>query len=262
MFVSWLESLPTSAAGIIVVGGVVLFSLLLGYAVARFTSNTVRAAHNDRAGFIIAVIGVIYAVLLAFVAIGVWDRFDRAEDRSFEEAGSLAIVYRDAGSFRSGEVLRATLRAYAEAVIDQEWPRMHRGAPVPLSSPLLEQADRHVRDLPVDNSPRLADIQAQMLSAMDTALHDREARLTIDQTGISRIMWATLIVGGIVTIAFTYLFGFEQPLMQQLMIGALSFLIALVLFLIIALDYPFRGGIAVGPEAFRALQETFKAIGP
>ena len=61
--------------------------------------------------------------------------------------------------------------------------------------------------------------------------------------------------------AFTYLFGFDRTLMQQLMIGGLSLMIGLVLFLVIALDYPFRGSIAVEPEAFRALLETFSAIG-
>ena len=55
--------------------------------------------HNDLGGFILAVIGVIYAVLLAFVAIGVWERFQLAEARTYEEAGALTTVYRDAGSF-------------------------------------------------------------------------------------------------------------------------------------------------------------------
>jgi hypothetical protein len=44
------------------------------------------------------------------------------------------------------------------------------------------------------------------------------------------------------------------------MIGGLSFLIGLVLFLIVALDYPFRGSIAVEPEALRALLEGFKGM--
>ena len=100
--ISWLESLPTLRAGIVVVGGFVVLALAIGYLVARFTSREIRTAHNDRAGFILAVIGVIYAVLLAFVAIGVWERFQQAEARSYEEAGALATVYRDAGSFPDG----------------------------------------------------------------------------------------------------------------------------------------------------------------
>ncbi len=257
--ISWLQSLPTLGAGIVVVGGFVALALTVGYLVSKFTSREVRTAHNDRAGFILAVIGVIYAVLLAFVAIGVWERFQSAESRSYEEAGSIATVYRDAESFPGGDRLRATLRAYVRSVINVEWPRMSRGERSKLSNGLLDVADRQLRDLPV-TSMRLANIHAQMLAAMDTALMDREARLTIDAGGINHIMWVVLVVGAIVTVAFTYLFGFDQTLMQELMIGGLSFLIGLMLFLVVSLDYPFRGSIAVTPDAFRALLEGFNGL--
>ena len=75
----WLESLPTLLAGIVIVGGFIVTTLIMGLIVARFTSDEVRSAHNDRAGFILAVIGVVYAVLLGFVAIGVGERFDAAQ---------------------------------------------------------------------------------------------------------------------------------------------------------------------------------------
>jgi Protein of unknown function (DUF4239) len=254
--IPWLESLSTAVAGVVVVGGFVLVALAIGYVVEKFTSREIRAAHNDHAGFILAVIGVIYAVLLAFVAIGVWERFEAAEARSYDEAGALAIVYRDADSFSNGGQLRALLRAYVRSVIDTEWPEMAHGERTSLTNPLLEAADREVRALPA-TTPRLANIQSQMLQAIDTALVDRETRLTIDSSGINSILWVVLIVGAIVTVAFTFLFGFDETLMQGLMVGGLSFLIGLVLFLVIALDYPFRGSIAVGPDAFRALLTIF-----
>jgi hypothetical protein len=259
--IAWLESLPTVFAGILIVGGFVVIALTIGFLVNQFTSRDVRTAHNDRAGFILAVIGVIYAVLLAFVAIGVWERFQEAESRTYDEAGSIAVVYRDAGSFPQRDLLRATLREYVTSIISTEWPRMNRGARSEISNALLEAADRQVRSLPA-NSLRLANIQQQMLAAMDAALMDRQARLTIDTGGINAIMWVVLLLGAFITIAFTYLFGFDQSLMQGLMIGGLSFLIALVLFLIMALDYPFRGSITVEPEAFKALLETFSALRP
>lgn len=257
--IAWLESLPTVLAGIAVVGGFVVIALAIGYLVATSTSREIRTAHNDRAGFILAVIGVIYAVLLAFIAVGVWERFHLAESRTYEEAGAIATAYRDAGSFTEGVRLRATLQAYVRSVIFHEWPRMAAGERSQISNELLEDADRQVRSLAV-SSARLADIHQQMLAAMDTALMDRQTRLTIDSGGISSIMWTVLILGAFVTVAFTYLFGFDQTLMQELMIGGLSFLIGLVLFLIMALDYPFRGSISVEPEAFRSLLETLNAL--
>lgn len=240
------------------VGGFVLTTLAMGLIVARFTSGEIRSAHNDRAGFILAVIGVVYAVLLGFVAIGVWERFDAAQTRSYDEATELGTVYRDADSFPGGAALRATLVAYAKSVITLEWPQMRRGIRIDAPNPLLERADHQVRALPVTGE-RLAGIQVEMLSAMNTALKDRQTRLTIDFIGINSIMWVVLVAGAYVTVAFTYLFGFERTVMQQLMIGGLSLTIGLVLFLTLALDYPFRGSIAVGPGAFRALLADWNA---
>jgi len=258
--IAWFEQLPTVLAGIVIVGGFMASTLGLGYCVATFTSQEVRNAHNDRAGFILAVIGVIYAVLLAFVAIGVWERFQRAEERSYEEAGALAIVYRDAESFPNAARLRRTLEAYVHEVIDDEWPQMRRGERSGISQALLESADRQIRGLPA-TSPRLQQIQSQMLAAADTALMDRQTRLTVDFIGINGLLWAVLIAGAYITVGFTYLFGFDRTIMQQLMIGGLSLMIGLVVFLTMALDYPYRGSIAVEPEAFRSLLENLRAMG-
>jgi hypothetical protein len=259
--ISWLESLPTLVTGILVVGGFVALTLVLGYLVGTFTSLEIRTAHNDRAGFILAVIGVIYAVLLAFVAISVWERFQQAESRAYNAAGTLATIYRDSGSFPRGGQVRAMLRAYVRSVIDDEWPRIQRGERPALSNAFLDAADRYILGLPV-TSPRLQNIHADMLAAIDSVLMDRQNRLTIDLVGINGVMWLVLIAGALITVGFTYLFGFDHPVMQLLMIGGLSLLIGLVLFLIVALDYPFRGSIAVGPDAYRALLESFSATHP
>jgi hypothetical protein len=256
----WLESLPTDWLAIVVVGGFVAITLLAGYTFGKFTSHEIRLEHNDVAGFILAVVGVVYAVLLAFVAIGVWERFDGAESRTYDEAGALGIVYRDAGSFPQGSQVRGDLRHYADLVINDEWKQMADGKQSEEADALLEKVDRDVRALPV-TSARLQDIHAEMLAQLGTALLDRDDRLAEDATGINPLMWGVLAIGAAVTIAFTYLFGFRHPAMQLLMTGSLGFLIGLVLFLTIALDYPFRGSIAVSPEAFRNLQETFTSIG-
>jgi len=255
-----LQSLPVWVNGIIVVGGFLLLSTVMGFFVVKIVPAQVREQHNELAGFILAVVGVIYAVLLAFVAIGVWERFALAETRTYEEATNVTIVYRDAGSFSNGASLRAALRDYVREVVDDEWPKMQKGERSVSARLLLESVDRDVRNLKAD-TPERVNIQARMLEAMDLALQDRDARISEEATGISSVMWAVLIIGAFVTVGFTYLFGFKQNVMQWLMIGALSVLIGLVLFLIVALDFPFRGGLTVGPEAFENAQFVFRLIG-
>jgi hypothetical protein len=257
--IAWLESLPTVLAGIIVVGGFVITTMAFGYVVSTSTPREIRAAHTDRAGFILAVIGVIYAVLLAFVAIGVWERFVAADERSYDEARALATIYRDAENFPRGDELRALIKTYAQSIIDVEWPNMRNGEKTQISDAPIERIGRDVRGLAV-TTPGLQNLQARMLVALETAWNDRQARLTIDFIGINPIMWVVLIVGAYITVAFTYLFGWDATVMQQLMIGGLSLMIGLVIFLVMALDFPFRGSIAVGPDAFEALLRTLNAL--
>jgi Protein of unknown function (DUF4239) len=256
----WLQSLPTWVLALVIVGGFLAVTLYAGYAVGRFTSDEVRRQHNDLAGFILAVIGVVYAVLLGFVAIGVWERFENAEARTYDEAANLALVYRDASSFPQARGLRAAIARYVNTVIDDEWPKMKEGGRSLAARQEVEKIDAAVRELRVPDA-RAANVQAQMLGAMGNALSDRDERMSIDAHGINEIMWLVLAVGAIVTVGFTCLFGFKQTLMQQLMVGSLSLLIGLVLFLTFSLDYPFRGDVAIRPDAFENALRTFALIG-
>lgn len=259
--IEFLQGMPIWLTGIVVVGGFLFLSLALGNLIVRLAPAKIREEHNDLAGFILAVVGVIYAVLLAFVAVGVWERFDQAEARTYDEATNLTIVYRDAGSFPEGPTLRAALRDYVGDVIEREWPEMQRGERSAGARLLLESVARDIRNLK-DNSPERINVQARMLDAMDRALDDRDERISEGATGINTVLWVILVIGAFVTVGFTFLFGFKQSIMQQLMIGSLSILIGLMLFLIVALDFPFRGGLTVSPEAFENALWVFHAIGP
>lgn len=259
--IEWLESLSTLAAGSLVVASFVVVSLLCAYAVDRCLPRDVRMEHNDLAGFILAVIGVIYAVLLAFITIGVWERFEQATARSYEEAAAIVEIYRDAPTFSGGRELRAALRDYVQGLVNDEWPKMQRGLESTAVDAKVERIDTMVRSLQVATREQ-QDVQDQMLIAINAALSDRDARLSEDATGINAIMWVVLIAGALITVAFTSLFGFRRDVMQYVMIGSLALLIGLVFYLAVALNYPYRGNIVVEPTAFRSALHTFDVLGP
>jgi hypothetical protein len=53
--------------------------------VQRLVPSVQRQEHNDVAGFIYAVIGVVYAVLLALVVIGGWENHQLAKETTERE---------------------------------------------------------------------------------------------------------------------------------------------------------------------------------
>ena len=71
-------------------------------------------------------------------------------------------------------------------------------------------------------------------------------------------MWFVLLIGGVIVVSFTYLFGLENTVSHTLMIAALAGIISLVLFTIYSLDHPFGGITHVDSTAFELVLETFK----
>jgi hypothetical protein len=256
---NWFEDLPVVPAAILVIGGFVVVSLLFVRIVARFVPADILKEHNDLTGFIFAVVGVMYAVILAFVAVGVWERFVDAETRTYDEASSLITVYRDASMFRGGAEIRKDLRAYVDTEIHLGWPALESGTHSLPATNSVEILSREVRATMPSNT-REQGLYPLMVTAMDQALVDRDARVAEDASGLNGVMWFVVYAGGFITIGFSYLFGFRQTMMQTAMIGTLALLIGLIIFLTSSLDFPFRGAIRVGPDAFERAQYVFGRI--
>ena len=93
-------------------------------------------------------------------------------------------------------------------------------------------------------------------------IHDladaRRERLLDAKEGIPAILWVVLLVGEVVVVGFTYLFGLENNTTHMLMVAALALIISLVLFTVAALDYPFKGDVRVGPDAFKQVLGRFE----
>jgi Protein of unknown function (DUF4239) len=101
--------------------------------VRRWVPVEVLERHNEVAGFIYAVIGVLYAVLLGFTAIIVWERYDQAQAEVEKEANELGDLFRDAQAFpdETRRELETKLHSYVRLVVEKEWSAMaeHRSSP-------------------------------------------------------------------------------------------------------------------------------------
>src|SRR3712207_2597899 len=119
----------TVVYGVLVVVGACLAAVAGLELVQRLVPAEKRQEHNDVAGFLYAVVGVVYAVLLALLVIAVWEQFARANETVESEANGVAEVAWLAHRLPDPErhELQEHARSYAEAVVDEEWPRMEQG---------------------------------------------------------------------------------------------------------------------------------------
>src|SRR5688572_20206237 len=109
-------------ASIMVIVAAILLALLGLAIVRRVVSHERLARHTDVAGYVYAVIGVIYAVILAQVVIAAWEQYRDARAVASAEAyavlnlARLAQVWPDEDRIRIEEALDA----YAQNVIEVE----------------------------------------------------------------------------------------------------------------------------------------------
>ncbi len=102
----------------------------------------------------------------------------------------------------------------------------------------------------------LVDQEIQRVHELSDA---RMERLLVANAGLPAILWVALLFGGVIVVGFTYLFGLRSTLVHTLMVASLALTISLVLFIVGVLDYPFRGEVRVGPDAFESLLERFES---
>jgi Protein of unknown function (DUF4239) len=240
-----------AVAMLIAVGGLLL--------VQRLVPTERRQQHNDVAGFIYAVLGVAYAVLMGLMLIAVWDDWEAAAATATDEANELAEVFWIADSLPQpeGRHIQELARSYAEVVVEEEWLLMAQGKASPKAWATLDEMRATIQGLdPTTDAQQV--LYEQALERVHGVADARQERLLDAREGIPNILWVVLIVGGVITVGFTYLFGLESTLVHLLMVAALALIIALTLFTVAALDYPFKGDVRIQPTAFEQVLERFQ----
>ena len=244
--------------GILLVGATVFLAVAGALLVRRLVTVEVLERQNEVAGFIHAVIGVVYAVLLGFTALIVFEAYQKAHDRVEQEANELADLFRNAQAFPDDvrSELETQLRAYARLVVEKEWPAMAERRSSGETWEAYNQLWRTYQRFRPQNEYENA-WYAQSLTRLNQLGDRRRLRLLSSQTGVPGVMWAVLLGTGVITIGFSFLFGTRHAAAQILMTAGLAMTIGLVLFSILALDHPFAGIARVKPDAFHQLADIF-----
>src|ERR671912_670616 len=126
---AFLTTEPLWLSGTLLLGVATLLAMAGPVLVRRRVSLDRLRVNNEVAGFKFATVGVLYAVLLAFAVIVVWEKFSEAEDAVAQEAGAAATLYRLADGIggEPGAAVRDSLTGYLRAAIAEDWPAMERG---------------------------------------------------------------------------------------------------------------------------------------
>ena len=131
----------------LLVGLVALGAVLFELTVHQFLSLELRRRHNDVAAAIFSVVGVTFAVLLAFVAMLAWEGFNKAKAAGLCRGRNVLDVYNVSVGLAGPETsqMRDNIIGYLETVVRVEWPAQAEGQIVDRGKAYLEKAE-HARN--------------------------------------------------------------------------------------------------------------------
>jgi hypothetical protein len=255
-----MSGLELAGWAVLIIGGsmvVAVAGLLVIHRVPKLAPHT---RENDLAGFLYAVVGVVYGVLLAFIVFAVWERFSSVDQAVTEEAADLVVVFRDTQTFPEPQRTQAQddLRAYANEVMDVEWTshgelKAHN-SPDPLNP--VWDIYRQI------GAAKIMDPQEQV--AMEDRLHElehqRHIRHLASESTLPPLFWPVLICGGIATVGFSYLFNVDDLWAHAIMTGVMAGMIASALFLIFSLNDPFTGLVHVSKHPLLHALQQFHSL--
>lgn len=212
-------------------------------------------------GLLMTIAGTLYAVLVAFAVVIVWNEYDSTGDVVDREAAALLNVVRVSKAFPAATSLRLSDLAerYTADVVQQEWPAMARGEKSLTARDLYDQIWSVVTSIkPADAGEQAA--YSMLLSRVAEFSDARRKRLFDSTSSLPPLIWVVLIVGSVMTVGFTFFFGLKSLFAQVMMTAMCVALVTLTLWLIADMDGPFTGDIRITPDSFRALAGSLQRL--
>ncbi len=198
---------------------------------------------------VMSVIATINSLLLAFVAVSVWDSYKAADISAMNEASAVALLARDLSYYGSEEALKArsSVKEYARCSIEKDWPLMANGSSSPQCLDVLEKTFNLISKI-----KPLSARDEVLLSSIWEKANDmsgaRRERLQAARSVVPKSLWLVAIIGSVITVSM--LFVIQKSKLAHALISTMSCAFALVFYFIIAMQKPYDGPDAIKPVGF------------
>ncbi len=252
----WIYDIPTWSLALLCVAVVTLLALG-GLLLSRhFITKRLRFSReiNDAVNYFGTAIAALYSVLLGLIAVASWTNFSSISGLVSKEAATIGVLYRDLAGYPEPLCtdMRRLLRAYTVFTVEEAWPAQQRGKALVDTGHRLTGIQRLMLSYNPPNNGQMA-AHMEAMRKFNEVLDLRRQRLDHINDSLPGVLWIVVLVGGALTIAISYFFWIEDVRFHLLLLSMLSLFIGLMIFLIAALDYPFRGQVSISPDSYRTI---------
>jgi hypothetical protein len=246
--IDWLYALPEP---LIVALGAALLATAIVY-LPRLVRRLPGLAHSDvNTEFVIrmqAPLFTLTALVLTFTLVEAERNFRQVDSDLTAEASQLNQIDRLLARYDTpaATALRPLVRAYAQAIVKDEWPRMLSGKPSRPTSLAYSQLSRGI--MAMDPEPgRESLIFAELLKSLDAAAESRDRRLANVRVRLPGIYWAVILFATLMLLFVSSTIGPTR--LRTAVLGAQLAVLGAFIGFVFIMDAPFLGETAVKPAA-------------
>ena len=255
----------------LVIVGLVIIGLLCTFAVAGLKlvrhrvlpRLRIRIEDSEFTGAMMQSVMVFYGLAVALIAVNVSQTHSEISDVVSGEATTLAALYRDVSCYPEPirPRLQDELRGYVRYVIDEAWPLQQRGQ-IPGGG--VERMDNFQAILvafePATEGQKL--LHGETLRSYNSMIQARRLRLDSVHSGLPTVMWSVIIGGAFIGLTASFFFRVEDARLHMILVLLLATFIGLIIFMILALDRPFRGDLGLPPDPYRLVYDQLMQMKP
>ncbi len=254
----WVYDLPNWQFFLLTVSVFIIFSLLGAF---LFSSKLEKilgltVEHNAIVSTFLSSSGVFYGITLGLIAVGTFENFNATEDKVNNESSALAALYRDVTILENPEkvVLQGILKKYTQYVVNEAWPLQRKGVIPKGGTALIDTFQTYLAHyLPKTDRDKI--IYAEVFDQFNVLIEKRRLRLNAVNASLPCTIWLILFMGAFVNIVLTWLLVIGNKKLDIAVNVLSGLLLGSLIFLIAAMDNPFRGEYSVDCSSFQLLLE-------
>jgi len=158
------------------------------------------------------VVGVLFALNLAFLANDTWAAHDRARDAVFTEAGALRGILLQARQMPDAERSRIEPAAlsYLSMAVNEEWPLLSNRASDPKVVALLDGLQGELASASVAQVVS-GPVQSMLLQEISQVRAMHDLRVALSQTHVNPLKWLGMAFLGFLTVISIVMVHVEHP---------------------------------------------------
>jgi hypothetical protein len=253
---------PLIVSGPVIVGSLCLYSMV-GLAVVRrwvLPRWRIQLADGEFTSAMLQAIMAFYGLAMALIAVNVWETYSDVSKIISQEATALGALYRDVSNYPEPlrSQLQGQLREYTIQIIQRAWPLQRQGKNPREGVEIMSKFQTLLFTFePVTENQKI--LHAETFRAYNGLILARQLRLDAVATRLPGILWFVVVAGAVISLSSGFFFKIEEVRLQGILNLLLAVFMGLVIFMILALDRPFRGDLAVKPDPYQLIYDRLMA---